>query len=144
MRMTLSHFCPRFNCFFAKELHGYQPISEDPSTTLNLLRYRALEGFIASVTPFNFTAIAGNLAYTPCVMGNVSVWKPSDTAILSNYLIYKIFRDAGFPDGVVNFVPADGPVFGKTVTAHPDLASVNFTGSVPTFQWLWKAVGENL
>merc|ERR1712088_557637 len=90
----------RFNCFFAKELHGYQPISEDASTT--------------------------------CVMGNVSVWKPSDTAILSNYLIYKIFRDAGFPDGVVNFVPADGPVFGKTVTAHPDLASVNFTGSVPT------------
>ena len=134
----------RFNCFFAKELHSYQPISEDPSTTLNLLRYRALEGFIASVTPFNFTAIAGNLAYTPCVMGNVSVWKPSDTAILSNYLIYKIFRDAGFPDGVVNVVPADGPVFGKTVTAHPDLASVNFTGSVPTFQWLWKAVGENL
>ena len=134
----------RFNCFFAKELHGYQPISEDPSTTLNLLRYRALEGFIASVTPFNFTAIAGNLAYTPCVMGNVSVWKPSDTAILSNYLIYKIFRDAGFPDGVVNFVPADGPVFGKTVTAHPDLAAINFTGSVPTFQWLWKAVGDNL
>merc|ERR1719225_1858821 len=77
-------------------------------------------------------------------MGNVSVWKPSDTAILSNYLIYKILQEAGFPDGLVNFVPADGPVFGKTVTAHPDLASVNFTGSVPTFQWLWKAVGENL
>jgi len=134
----------RFNCFFAKELLKYQPISEDPSTTLNLLRYRALEGFIASVTPFNFTAIAGNLAYTPCVMGNVTLWKPSDTAILSNYLIYKIFRDAGFPDGVVNFLPSDGPVFGKTVTAHKDLAAVNFTGSVPTFQWLWKAVGENL
>jgi len=134
----------RFNCFFAKELHKYQPISEDPETTLNLLRYRALEGFIASVTPFNFTAIAGNLAYTPCVMGNVTVWKPSDTSILSNYLIYKIFRDAGFPDGVVNFVPCDGPVFGKAVTSHPQLASVNFTGSVPTFQWLWKAVGENL
>jgi len=134
----------RFNCFFAKELHSYQPISEDPATTLNLLRYRALEGFIASVTPFNFTAIAGNLAYTPCVMGNVTVWKPSDTAILSNFLIYKIFRDAGIPDGVVNFVPCDGPVFGKAVTAHPELAAVNFTGSVPTFQWLWKAVGENL
>jgi len=134
----------RFNCFFAKELLKYQPISEDPNTTLNLLRYRALEGFIASVTPFNFTAIAGNLAYTPCVMGNVTLWKPSDTAILSNYLIYKIFRDAGFPDGVVNFLPSDGPVFGKTVTAHKDLAAVNFTGSVPTFQWLWKAVGENL
>jgi len=134
----------RFNCFFAKELMQYQPISEDPSTTLNLLRYRALEGFIASVTPFNFTAIAGNLAYTPCVMGNVTLWKPSDTAILSNYLIYKIFRDAGFPDGVVNFLPSDGPVFGNVVTKHPELAAVNFTGSVPTFQWLWKAVGENL
>jgi len=134
----------RFNCFFAKELYKFQPISEDPATTLNLMRYRPLEGFIASVTPFNFTAIAGNLAYTPCVMGNGVVWKPSDTAILSNYLIYKIFRDAGFPDGVVNFVPADGPTFGKVVTAQPELAAVNFTGSVPTFQWLWKAVGENL
>ena len=77
-------------------------------------------------------------------MGNGVVWKPSDTAILSNYLIYKIFRDAGFPDGVVNFVPSDGPVFGKAVTAHPELAAVNFTGSVPTFQWLWQAVGQNL
>merc|ERR1719273_2262889 len=134
----------RFNCFFAKELYKFQPISEDPSTTLNLMRYRPLEGFIASVTPFNFTAIAGNLAYTPCVMGNGVVWKPSDTAILSNYLIYKIFRDAGFPDGVVNFVPSDGPVFGQTVTKHPELAAVNFTGSVPTFQWLWQAVGNNL
>jgi len=108
------------------------------------MRYRSLEGFVASVSPFNFTAIAGNLAYTPAMMGNGVVWKPSDTAILSNYLIYKIFRDAGFPDGVVNFVPSDGPVFGQTVTSHPELAAVNFTGSVPTFQWLWKAVGENL
>jgi len=134
----------RFNTYFAKELHSYQPISEDPSQTLNLMRYRALEGFIASVTPFNFTAIAGNLAYTPAVMGNVTLWKPSDTAILSNYLIYKIFKEAGFPDGVVNFLPSDGPVFGKTVTAHPELAAINFTGSVPTFQWLWKAVGNNI
>jgi len=134
----------RFNTYFAKELYNWQPISENPEQTLNLMRYRPLEGFIASVTPFNFTAIAGNLAYTPTVMGNVTLWKPSDTAILSNYLIYKIFRDAGFPDGVVNFLPSDGPVFGKTVTAHPELASVNFTGSVPTFQWLWKAVGENI
>jgi len=134
----------RLNCFFAKELYKYQPISEDPAQTLNLMRYRSLEGFIASVTPFNFTAIAGNLAYTPTVMGNVTLWKPSDTAILSNYLIYKIFRDAGFPDGVVNFLPSDGPVFGKVVTSHPELAAVNFTGSVPTFQWLWKAVGENI
>ena len=122
----------------------YQPISEDPGTTLNLMRYRSLEGFIASVSPFNFTAIAGNLAYTPAIMGNGVVWKPSDTAILSNHLIYKIFQEAGFPDGVVNFVPSDGPVFGKAITAHPELAAVNFTGSVPTFQWLWQAVGQNL
>lgn len=134
----------RFNTYFAKELYNWQPISENPEQTLNLMRYRSLEGFIAAVAPFNFTAIAGNLAYTPTVMGNVTLWKPSDTAILSNYLIYKIFRDAGFPDGVVNFLPSDGPVFGKTVTAHPELAAVNFTGSVPTFQWLWKAVGENI
>merc|ERR1719249_324966 len=134
----------RFNCYFAKELFNYQPISEKPEETLNLMRYRSIEGFIASVTPFNFTAIAGNLAYTPTIMGNVTLWKPSDTSIISNYAIYKIFRDAGFPDGVVNFLPSDGPVFGKTVTAHPELAAVNFTGSVPTFQWLWKAVGENL
>lgn len=134
----------RFNTYFGKELLKYQPISEDPKTTLNLMRYRSLEGFVASVSPFNFTAIAGNLAYTPAIMGNGVVWKPSDTAVLSNYLIYKIFRDAGFPDGVVNFVPSDGPVFGQAVTSHPDLAAINFTGSVPTFQWLWKAVGQNI
>jgi len=134
----------RFNTYFGKELLKYQPISEDPGTTLNLMRYRSLEGFIAAVSPFNFTAIAGNLAYTPAIMGNGVVWKPSDTAILSNYLIYKIFQEAGFPDGVVNFVPSDGPVFGKAITAHPELAAVNFTGSVPTFQWIWQAVGQNL
>lgn len=134
----------RFNCYFGKELFKYQPISEDPAVTLNLMRYRSLEGFVASVSPFNFTAIAGNLAFTPAIMGNGVVWKPSDTAILSNYLIYKIFRDAGFPDGLVNFVPADGPVFGNATTKHNQLAAINFTGSVPTFQWLWKAVGNNL
>jgi len=134
----------RFNAFFGKELLKYQPISEDPNTTLNLMRYRSLEGFVASISPFNFTAIAGNLAYTPAMLGNAVVWKPSDTAIVSNYLIYKIFREAGFPEGVVNFVPSDGPVFGNAITSHPELAAINFTGSVPTFQWLWKAVGNNL
>ena len=94
-------------------------------------RYRSLEGFVASISPFNFTAIAGNLAYTPAMLGNGVVWKPSDIAIVSNYLIYKIFREAGFPEGVVNFVPSDGPVFGNTVTSHPELAAINFTGSVP-------------
>jgi len=134
----------RFNAFFGKELLKYQPISEQPDSTLNLMRYRSLEGFVASISPFNFTAIAGNLGYTPAIMGNAVVWKPSDTAILSNFQIYKIFRDAGLPDGLVNFVPADGPVFGKAITGHSELAAINFTGSVPTFQWLWKAVGQNL
>ena len=94
-------------------------------------RYRSLEGFVASVSPFDSTSIAGNPAYTPAMLGNGVVWKPSDTAIVSNYLIYKIFREAGFPEGVVNFVPSDGPVFGNTVTSHPELAAINFTGSVP-------------
>lgn len=134
----------RFNSYFGKEVMKYQPISENPDVTLNLMRYRPLEGFVASISPFNFTAIAGNLAYTPTIMGNGVVWKPSDTAVLSNFLIYKIFKESGFPDGLVNFVPADGPVFGKAITAHKELAAINFTGSVPTFQWLWKAVGDNL
>ena len=79
---------------------------------------------------FDYTSRRLTLMLTP-LQGNVTLWKPSDTAILSNYLIYKIFQEAGFPDGLVNFLPCDGPVFGKVVTGHPDLAAVNFTGSVP-------------
>ncbi|XP_065333703.1 delta-1-pyrroline-5-carboxylate dehydrogenase, mitochondrial [Cloeon dipterum] len=134
----------RFNAYFAKELLHYQPISENASVTKNSMRYRGIEGFIAAVSPFNFTAIGGNLAYTPALMGNGVVWKPSDTALLSNYIIYKICREAGLPSGVVNFVPADGPVFGDTITASPNLAGINFTGSVPTFNRLWAQVGKNI
>lgn len=134
----------RFNAFFAKELTKYQPISEDPSVTLNSLRYRGIDGFIAAVSPFNFTAIGGNLAYTPALMGNSVLWKPSDTALLSNWTIFKICREAGVPAGVVNFVPADGPVFGDTITSSPHLAGINFTGSVPTFNRLWTQVGQNI
>ena len=93
------------------------------------MEYRGLEGFIAAITPFNFTAIGGNLAATPAVMGNVSLWKPSDSAILSNWFLCKIFEEAGVPDGVINFLPADGPLFGSTVTSSPDLAALAFTGS---------------
>ncbi|CAG0886184.1 unnamed protein product [Darwinula stevensoni] len=133
----------RFNAFFAKELTKYQPLSPKPAETLNTMRYRGIEGFIAAITPFNFTAIAGNLPSAPALMGNVVLWKPSDTAILSNYIVFKAMREAGIPAGVINFIPADGPVFGNTITSCPDLAGINFTGSVATFQHLWKQVGEN-
>lgn len=134
----------RFNVFFLKENAKYQPISEDPAVTRNSLRFRGIDGFIAAISPFNFTAIGGNLAYTPALMGNGVVWKPSDTALLSNWRIFNIMREAGLPDGVVNFVPADGPTLGRTITASPHLAGINFTGSVPTFNWLWNEVGKNL
>ncbi|XP_045506369.1 delta-1-pyrroline-5-carboxylate dehydrogenase, mitochondrial [Colias croceus] len=134
----------RFNVFFLKENAKYQPISEDPSVTRNSLRFRGMDGFIAAISPFNFTAIGGNLAYTPALMGNGVLWKPSDTALLSNWRIFNIMREAGLPSGIVNFVPADGPTFGRTITASPHLAGINFTGSVPTFNWLWHEVGKNL
>ncbi|CAD0195831.1 unnamed protein product [Chrysodeixis includens] len=134
----------RFNVYFLKENAKYQPISENPSVTRNSLRFRGIDGFIAAISPFNFTAIGGNLAYTPALMGNGVVWKPSDTALLSNWRIFNIMREAGMPDGVVNFVPADGPTFGRVITTSPNLAGINFTGSVPTFNWLWNEVGKNL
>lgn len=134
----------RFNAYFLKENAKYQPISEDPMVTRNSLRFRGIDGFIAAISPFNFTAIGGNLAYTPALMGNGVIWKPSDTALLSNWKIFNIMREAGLPDGVVNFVPADGPTFGRTITASPHLAGVNFTGSVPTFNWIWTEVGKNI
>nr|XP_022912715.1 delta-1-pyrroline-5-carboxylate dehydrogenase, mitochondrial [Onthophagus taurus] len=134
----------RLNSYFLKEATKYQPISENPKVTKNTMRYRGIDGFIAAVSPFNFTAIGGNLAYTPALMGNAILWKPSDTALLSNWLIFKICREAGVPPGVVNFIPADGPVFGDTITASKYLAGINFTGSVPTFTRLWTQVGKNI
>ncbi|XP_064642543.1 delta-1-pyrroline-5-carboxylate dehydrogenase, mitochondrial-like [Lineus longissimus] len=132
----------RFNVMFAAKNLTYTPISTE--RYIDTLRYRGMEGFWAAVSPFNFTAIGGNLSGTPALMGNVVMWKPSDTAVLSNYLVYRIYREAGLPPGVINFVTADGPVFGNAVTASPDLCGVNFTGSVKTFQHLWKQVGMNL
>ncbi|XP_047496039.1 delta-1-pyrroline-5-carboxylate dehydrogenase, mitochondrial-like [Penaeus chinensis] len=134
----------RFNALYGKEGTKWQPRSPDPNVTVNKLRLRGLEGFVAAVSPFNFTAIGGNLAYTPAMMGNAVLWKPSDTAVLSNFTIYKIMREVGVPGEVVSFLPADGPVFGDTITKSPHLAAINFTGSVPTFQRLWTQVGQNL
>lgn len=134
----------RFNAYFAKELLNYQPISEKPNEVLNLFRYRGLEGFIAAISPFNFTAIGGNLATAPTLMGNVVLWKPSDTAILSNYIIFQLLEEAGFPNGVISFLPSDGPVFGNVIVKNSNLAGINFTGSVATFNHIWKEVASNL
>ena len=118
---------------FLYEALKYKPLdSGSPVNTLNHMEMRGMEGFVAAVAPFNFTAISGNLATAPALMGNVVLWKPSDTAVLSSYLLYKILRESGLPPGVINFVPADGPVFGEVITSHKDLAGINFTGSVPT------------
>ncbi|XP_053508757.1 delta-1-pyrroline-5-carboxylate dehydrogenase, mitochondrial [Ictalurus furcatus] len=132
----------RFNAKHAVELVQQQPLDSDGST--NTMLYRGLEGFVAAVAPFNFTAIGGNLAGTPAIMGNVVLWKPSDTALSASYAVYKILRKSGLPPNIIQFVPADGPVFGDTVTSSEHLAGINFTGSVPTFKRLWKQVAQNL
>ncbi|XP_036602840.1 delta-1-pyrroline-5-carboxylate dehydrogenase, mitochondrial [Trichosurus vulpecula] len=132
----------RFNAKFAMELEGEQLVSVPPST--NRVVYRGLEGFVAAVSPFNFTAIGGNLAGTPALMGNVVLWKPSDTAILASHAVYRVLREAGLPPNIIQFVPADGPVFGDTVTSSEHFCGLNFTGSVPTFKRLWKQVADNL
>uniref|UniRef100_A0A1A9WY04 Multifunctional fusion protein n=1 Tax=Glossina brevipalpis TaxID=37001 RepID=A0A1A9WY04_9MUSC len=134
----------RLNAQFCKKLLNYRPTSADILVTQNHFLLRGLGGFVAAISPFNFTAIGGNLAYTPALMGNAVLWKPADTAILSSWLIFKIMKEAGVPDGVVNFVPSDGPTFGKVITTSSELAGVNFTGSVPTFKRIWKMVSENL
>lgn len=118
----------RFAVQAAMELYQLQPPIQQTGVW-NRMEHRGLEGFIAAITPFNFTAIGGNLSATPTLMGNVSLWKPSDAAILSNWYIFKLYEEAGVPDGVINFLPADGPLFGNTVTSSPDLAGLNFTGS---------------
>ncbi|XP_037535651.1 delta-1-pyrroline-5-carboxylate dehydrogenase, mitochondrial [Nematolebias whitei] len=132
----------RFNAKHALELETQQPISTKESTNTSL--YRGLEGFVAAVSPFNFTAIGGNLAGTPALMGNVVLWKPSDTALSASYVVYRVLRECGLPPNIIQFLPADGPVFGDAVTSSPHLAGINFTGSVPTFKRLWKQVAQNL
>ncbi|VDN83766.1 unnamed protein product [Brugia pahangi] len=132
----------RFNAKFALELEKYQPISLKNVT--NTMTFRSLEGFIAAIAPFNFTAIGGNLATAPAMMGNAVLWKPSCTAVLSNYFIYEALEEAGLPAGVISFLPSDGPVFGNAITSSPHLSAINFTGSMPTFKHLWKRVAENL
>ncbi|XP_051804295.1 delta-1-pyrroline-5-carboxylate dehydrogenase, mitochondrial isoform X2 [Acanthochromis polyacanthus] len=132
----------RFNAKHAIELQNQQPLDAAEST--NTMLYRGLEGFVAAVAPFNFTAIGGNLAGTPAVMGNVVLWKPSDTAMSASYAVYRVLRESGLPPNIIQFLPADGPVFGDAVTSSEHLAGINFTGSVPTFKRLWKQVAQNV
>ncbi|MDR2010156.1 MAG: L-glutamate gamma-semialdehyde dehydrogenase [Bacteroidales bacterium] len=132
----------RYNAHFASEVYKDQP-GTFPGQ-INKMEYRPLEGFVFSLSPFNFTAIASNLNMIPVLMGNVTLWKPSSTAILSNYYMMKVFKEAGLPDGVINFVPGKGSVLGKVITNHRALAGIHFTGSTATFNTLWKNVAENM
>ena len=132
----------RFNNYFASLIYMEQPISENGS--INRLEYRPLEGFIYTVTPFNFTAIASNLNTSVAVMGNTTVWKPASTAVLSNYYLMKILEEAGLPAGVINFLPGTGSLISNIVMKHRDLAGIHFTGSNATFNTLWKQVSDNL
>jgi 1-pyrroline-5-carboxylate dehydrogenase len=132
----------RFNAHYVSEIYNDQPHSEIGN--LNRLEYRPLEGFVFAVSPFNFTAIASNLVLAPAVMGNTVVWKPSTTSLLSNYYLMKIFKEAGVPDGVINFVPGPGAMVGDIVLNNKDLGGVHFTGGNTTFNHIWKTVANNL
>ncbi len=129
-----------FNCMFAEEIYETQPISDEG--VWNRSEYRPLEGFIYAVSPFNFTSIGGNLAGAPAMMGNVALWKPSHSAVYSNYILMQIFQEAGLPDGVINFIPGNAAQVTDTLIEHPDLAGIHFTGSTTVFQMLWKRVGS--
>lgn len=132
----------RFNNYYAGNLYSEQPSSMPDQ--LNRVEYRPLEGFIMAVTPFNFTSIASNLNMTPALMGNTTIWKPSTTALLSNYHLMQIAMEAGLPAGVVNFLPGQGSLIGNIALNNPNLAGIHFTGSTATFQGLWRTVGMNI
>ncbi len=132
----------KYNASFASRIYQIQPKSA--FNQLNRMEFRALEGFVFAVSPFNFTSIASNLNMAPVMMGNTTVWKPATTAILSNYYLMKIFMEAGLPAGVINFVPGSGPVIGNEVLQSKDLAGIHFTGSNGTFNHLWSTVSKNL
>ncbi|AUG80189.1 1-pyrroline-5-carboxylate dehydrogenase [Kitasatospora sp. MMS16-BH015] len=132
----------RFNVHFARQIMAEQPISSEG--VWNRSDHRALEGFVYAITPFNFTAIAGNLPTAPALMGNVVIWKPSPTQQYSAHLLMQLFEAAGLPKGVINMVTGDGLAVSDVALNHPALAGIHFTGSTATFQHLWRSVGENI
>jgi 1-pyrroline-5-carboxylate dehydrogenase len=132
----------RFNVAFAQDL-----LSEQPDSThaiWNQMEYRPLEGFVYAISPFNFTAIGGNLAGAPALMGNTVVWKPAGTSMLSSYYVMKLLEEAGLPPGVINFVPGNAVEVSSVLLDHPDLAGIHFTGSTAVFNSMWQRVGQNL
>ncbi|MEI6899112.1 MAG: aldehyde dehydrogenase family protein, partial [Bacteroidota bacterium] len=132
----------QFNAYFISEIYKEQPHSQQG--IINRIEYRPLEGFIFSVSPFNFTAIGSNLNMAPILMGNTVIWKPSNTALLSNYYLMKIYQEAGVPDGVINFLPGSGSLIGQHALSHPDFAGLHFTGSTATFNGIWGTVANNM
>lgn len=132
----------RFNTYFAGQIYSEQPRSA--TDQLNRVEYRPLEGFVFTITPFNFTAIASNLNMAVALMGNTTVWKPATTSLLSSWILMKVFMEAGVPAGVINFLPGQGSVISSVVMNHHDLGGIHFTGSNGTFNTLWKTAASNL
>jgi 1-pyrroline-5-carboxylate dehydrogenase len=132
----------RFNPWLMTRMYEEQPMSAPGAW--NRMEYRPLEGFVFAVTPFNFTAIGGNLPTAPALLGNTVVWKPAGTAMLSAYYVMRLLQEAGLPDGVINLVYGAGKEIGDAALGSPDLAGVHFTGSTPVFQSMWKTVGRNI
>lgn len=132
----------RWNVHFLSEIYRQQPISS-PGVH-NRLEYRPLEGFVLAITPFNFTAIGGNLPTSAAMCGNTVVWKPAHTQIFSAQMFMRILKEAGLPDGVINLIYVDGPALGKVCFSHPDFAGIHFTGSTGVFNNIWKTIGENI
>ena len=132
----------RYNSHFASKVHAQQPISAPGMW--NRIDHRPLEGFIYAISPFNFTAIGGNLTTSAALMGNVVIWKPSTTGVLASYYVMKLLEEAGMPPGVINFIPGKASRISDALLSSPDLAGIHFTGSTETFQHLWKSVADNL
>ena len=132
----------RFNAHYMQEIYAGQPVSSPG--IWNYVEYRALEGFVLAITPFNFTAIGGNLSTSPALMGNTVLWKPASTAVLSSHYLMELFKEAGLPDGVINFIPGSGGKVGGPAMAMPSLAGIHFTGSTEVFHLMWSTVGENI
>jgi 1-pyrroline-5-carboxylate dehydrogenase len=132
----------RYNVRYAQEIYARQP--ESSAGIWNFVQHRPLEGFVFAVTPFNFTAIAGNLPTAPAIMGNTVVWKPASSLVYTPWLFLQMLEEAGLPPGVINFVPGSGANVGDICLADPNLAGIHFTGSTRVFQQMWKTIGENI
>src|SRR5699024_4898613 len=132
----------RFNVQFMSELYHEQPQSDH--TAWNRTEYRPLEGFVYAITPFNFTAIAGNLPTSAALMGNVVVWKPSKSQMLSAEILMQVFKEAGVPDGVINMISGDPEMISNKIFENPHFAGVHYTGSTSVFKGIWKKIGDNI